>query len=164
MDVKKNFLNGVIDVYIEQSQGFEVEDRWTHVCKLKKALYGLKQAPRAWYGRIYNFLSIMGFTKSRSDPNPYPKVVDDEPVILLLYVDDLFLTGNEKHIVECKKKSTEEFRPWSNTLFPSSGTMAKFRRNISQLGKVCSEKFEKIQYVGMQSHGHTHGLQHEAVS
>ena len=35
--------------------------------------------------------------------------MDDEPTILLLYVDDLFLTGNEKQIVECKKKLAEEF-------------------------------------------------------
>ena len=67
------------EFYIEWSQGFEVEDRWIHICKLKKALYGMKQAPRAWYGRIDNFLSIMGFTKSRVDPNLYPKVVEDEP-------------------------------------------------------------------------------------
>ena len=46
MDVKTAFMNGVIEreVCIEQPQGFEVEDRRTHVCKLKKALYGLKQA------------------------------------------------------------------------------------------------------------------------
>ena len=56
----------------------------------------LKQAPRAWYGRIDSFLSNMGFTKSKADPNLYLKVVEDEPVILLLYVDDLFLTRNEK--------------------------------------------------------------------
>ena len=39
MDVKISFLNGVIEeeVYIEQPQVFEVEDRHTHVCKLKKA-------------------------------------------------------------------------------------------------------------------------------
>ena len=85
-------------------KGFEVEDRWTHICKLKKALYGMKQDPRAWYGRIDNFLSIMGFTKSRADPNLYPKVVEDEPVIMLLYVDELLLTGNEKQIMESKKK------------------------------------------------------------
>ena len=65
----------------------------------------------------------MGFAKSKVDPNLYLKVVEDEPVILLLYVDDLFLIGNEKQIVECKKKSAEEFRPWSNTLFPRSGNM-----------------------------------------
>ena len=111
MDVKTTFLNGVIEeeVYIEHPQGFEVEDRHTHVCKLKKALYGLKQAPRAWYERIDSFLSSMGFTKSKADPNLYLKVVEDEPVILLLYVDDLFLTGNEKQIMKNKKKLAEEF-------------------------------------------------------
>ena len=83
----------------------------------------MKQAPKAWDGRIDSFLTSMGFTKSKFDPNLYLKVVEDEPVILLLYVDDLFLTGNEKQIVECKKKSTEEFRPWSNTLFPRSRNM-----------------------------------------
>ena len=98
MDVKTTFLNGVIEeeVYIEQPQGFEVEDRCTHVCKLKKALYGLKQAPRAWYGSIDSFIKSMGFSKSKVDPNLYLKVLDDEPVILLLYVDDLFLTGNKR--------------------------------------------------------------------
>ena len=63
------------------------------MCKLKKALYGLKQAPRAWYGRIDSFLMSMGFSKSKDDPNLSYKVVEDVPVILLLYVDDLFLQG-----------------------------------------------------------------------
>ena len=67
-------------------------------------MYGLKQAPRAWYGRIDSFLTSMGFTKSKVDPNLYMKIMDDEPVILLLYVDDLFLTRNEKQITYCKKK------------------------------------------------------------
>ena len=109
MDVKTTFLNGMIEeeVYIERPQGFEVEDRWTHICKLKKALYGLKQALRAWYGRIDSFLTSMGFAKNKVDPNLYYKVVEDEPVILLLYVDDLFLLGNEKQIVGCKKKPVE---------------------------------------------------------
>jgi hypothetical protein len=35
--------------------------------------------------------------------------MNDEPVILLLYVDDLFLTGVEKCIIDCKKKLTAEF-------------------------------------------------------
>jgi hypothetical protein len=78
--------------------------RKSHVCRLKKALYGLKQAPRAWYGRIDSFLMRLGFTKSKSDSNLYFKVMNDEPVILLLYVDDLFLTGEEKLIIECKKR------------------------------------------------------------
>ena len=92
------------EVYIEKPQGFEVEDRHTHICNLKKALYGLKQAPRAWYERIDSSPMSMGFTKSKVDPNLYLKVAENEPVILLLYVDDLFLTRNEKQIMESKKK------------------------------------------------------------
>ena len=51
----------------------------------------------------------MGFAKSNVDSNLYYKVVEDEPVILLLYVDDLYLTGNEKQIMESKKKLAEDF-------------------------------------------------------
>jgi hypothetical protein len=85
--VKTTFLNGVIEeeVYIEQPQGFEVEDIKTHVCRLKKAPYGLKQATRAWYGRINSFLMSLGFTKSKADSNFYFKVMNDELVILLLF-------------------------------------------------------------------------------
>jgi hypothetical protein len=86
--------------------GFEVEDRKTHVWRLKEALYVLKQAPRAWYGRIDSFLTSLGFTKSKADSNLYFKVMDDEPLMLLLYVDDLFLTNEETLITDCKKKLT----------------------------------------------------------
>ena len=54
------------EVDIEQPQGFEVEDRVTHVCQLKKALYGLKQAPRAWYGRIDSFLTSWALLRVNS--------------------------------------------------------------------------------------------------
>jgi hypothetical protein len=111
MDVKITFLNGVIEeeVCIEQPQGFEVEERNTHVCRFKKALYRLKQAPRAWSGRIDSFLTSLGFTKSKADSNLYFKVMNDEHVILLLYVDDIFLTREEKLITDCKNKLVAEF-------------------------------------------------------
>ena len=81
MDVKATFMNGVIkeEVYIEQPQGFVVEDKKSHVCRLKKALYGLKQAPKAWYGCIDSFLMSLGFTKSKVDSNLYFKIMDNEP-------------------------------------------------------------------------------------
>jgi hypothetical protein len=72
-------------------------------------MYGLKQAPRAWYGRIDNFLMSLGFTKSKAYSNLYFKVMNDDPVIVLLYVDNLFLIGEEKLITECKKKLVAEF-------------------------------------------------------
>jgi hypothetical protein len=111
MDMKTTFLNGVIEeeVYIGKPQGFEVEDRKSHVCRLKKALYVLKKAPRAWYGHIDNFLMSLGFTKSKADSNLYFKIMDNEPVILLLYVDNLFLAREENLIVECKQRLAAEF-------------------------------------------------------
>jgi hypothetical protein len=95
MDVKTTLLNRFIeeDVYIKQPQGFEVEDKKKHVCRLKKSLYGLKQALRAWYGTIDIFLMSLGFTKSKEYPKLYFRVMNHEPFILLLYVDDLFLIG-----------------------------------------------------------------------
>jgi hypothetical protein len=69
----------------------------------------LKQDPRAWYGRIGSFLTSLGFTKSKVDSNLYFKVMNDEPVIFILYVDDLFLTGKENLITDCKKKLDVEF-------------------------------------------------------
>ena len=81
----------------------------THVCKVKKTLYGLKKDPRDSYGRIDIFLTSMVFTKIKVDPNLYMNIMDDEPIILLLYVDGLFITRNEKQITDCKNKLGEEF-------------------------------------------------------
>ena len=85
--------SGVVEeeVYVEQPLSFETHNRETHVCKLKKARYSLKQEPRTWYGIIGSFLSSLGFTKSKAYSNLYYKVEDGNPVILLLYVHDLFV-------------------------------------------------------------------------
>jgi hypothetical protein len=69
----------------------KIEDRKTHVCWVKEALYVLKKAPRAWYGKIDSFLTSLGFTKSKVDSNLYLKNMNDEPIMLVLYVDDVFL-------------------------------------------------------------------------
>ena len=111
MDVKAAFLNGVVEeeVYVEQPLGFETHDRDSHVCRLKKAMYGLKQVPRTWYGRIDSFLSSLGFTKSKADSNLYYKVENGNPVMLLLYVDDLFVIGMDGLIANTKIKLAVEF-------------------------------------------------------
>ena len=55
------------------------------------------------------WLTSLIFTKSKVDANLYMKIMDDEPIILLLYVDDLFMNGNGKQITESKKNLAEEF-------------------------------------------------------
>ena len=105
MDVKTVFLNGVIkeEVYIEKLEFFEIFESELHVCQLKRALYGLKQAPRAWYTRIDSYFTRLGFTKSEVDANLYQIIVDGKLLIIVLYVDDLILTGDEKLIKSCKE-------------------------------------------------------------
>ena len=98
------------EVYMEQPLGFETHDRVSHVCRLKKSLYGLNEAPRTWYGRIDSFLSNLGFTKSKADSNLYYKVEDGNPVILLLYVDDPFVTGMDGLIADTKRNIVVEFK------------------------------------------------------
>lgn len=55
------------------------------------------------------YLHRLGFTKSYVDSMLYIKFVKGEPVIILLYVDDLVLIGVEGKIEECKKKLAIEF-------------------------------------------------------
>jgi len=97
MDVNTVFLNGFIEeeVYIEQPEGFKIFNSELHVCRLKRALYGLKQAPHAWYTWIDNYFNGLGFTKSEVDANLYLIVVEGKLLIIILYVDDLILTGDE---------------------------------------------------------------------
>jgi hypothetical protein len=45
-----------------------------------------------------NFLQSLAFSKSIADPYLYIKIVKNHLVILVLYVDDLFLTG-EEHLI-----------------------------------------------------------------
>jgi hypothetical protein len=105
MDVKTVFLNGEIEeeAYIEQTEGFVIHNEKYHVCRLKKTIYGLKQAPHAWYKKMDGFLMSLGFNKSTADPNLGYHIDGNECLILVLYVDDIFITGSERLIVECKQ-------------------------------------------------------------
>jgi hypothetical protein len=51
----------------------------------------------------------MGFTKSEANSNLYYIFVQIDLLILVLYVDDLFLTSAEKLIARCKADMTIEF-------------------------------------------------------
>ena len=51
----------------------------------------------------------MGFVKSDADPNLYYLRVGDEPLILVLYVDDLSLTGSSRLIKDYKENLAAEF-------------------------------------------------------
>ena len=97
MDVKNAFLHGELDrdIYMDQPKGFESQSHPNYVCKLKKALYGLKQAPRAWYGKIAEFLLQSGYSVAPADSSLFVKAQDEKLAIVLVYVDDLIITGDD---------------------------------------------------------------------
>ena len=51
----------------------------------------------------------LGFTKTKEDSILYFKVEGERPVILLLYVDDLFLTGENELIADAKRRLSTKF-------------------------------------------------------
>ena len=63
----------------------------------------MKQAPRSWYEKIHTYLITFGFENSPTESTLYVRRVDDVFLIMVVYVDDMLLTGpNEKHIPDFK--------------------------------------------------------------
>nr|GEV73155.1 ribonuclease H-like domain-containing protein [Tanacetum cinerariifolium] len=101
LDVNNAFLYGdlVEDVYMTLPPGY-FSKNGTQVCKLVKSLYGLKQAPRKWNKKLTWALLEIGFIQSKCDYSLYVKFVDDIFIAVLVYVDDIVLTGNNFNEVE----------------------------------------------------------------
>jgi transposase InsO family protein len=121
LDVLTAFLNGILreDVYMHQPHGFVKPGEEHLVCKLHKALYGLKQSPRAWYARLHAALLAWGLIQSLSDPNLYFAHIGSHTVALLVYVDDILLTGSDsKLIAQLKTHLQQQFK--TNDLGPIS--------------------------------------------
>jgi len=105
LDIKNAFLNGDLQepVYMQQPPGFETTGE-SQVCRLVKALYGLKQSPRAWFDRFSKALRQVGFTRSSADFSLFTRHRTTGTVLLLVYVDDIIITGDDsKGIQEVKQ-------------------------------------------------------------
>ncbi|KAM1319724.1 hypothetical protein ACFX2H_004687 [Malus domestica] len=101
LDVKNAFLHGVLqeEVYMSQPPGFIDPQYSDYVCKLHKSLYGLKQAHRAWNDKFTSFFPSLGFTSTYADSSLFVKQIDSSVVVLLLYVDDIIITGNAPTLI-----------------------------------------------------------------
>ncbi|KAG8479536.1 hypothetical protein CXB51_029176 [Gossypium anomalum] len=60
----------------------------------QKALYGLRQAPRAWFDKLKCFLVSIGFVVSWSDVSLYVRVRSESTLYVLVYVDNIIITGS----------------------------------------------------------------------
>ena len=115
LDVKTAFLFGELEeeIYMDQPEGFVVKGKEFKVCHLWKAIYSLKQAVLQWNKQLHKSLLEMGFTHSLSDPGTYFKIIGQDIIILLVYIDDaLFIGSNKTQVLAYKKQFMErwEFR------------------------------------------------------
>ena len=112
LDVKTAFLHGELkeEVFVSQPEGFVVSGEEHKVYKLKRALYGLRQAPRAWNIKLNQILRGLSFQRCSNEPSLYRKETQQELLIVVVYVDDLLVTGSSlRAILEFKREMAMKF-------------------------------------------------------
>lgn len=73
-------------------------------------MYGLKQSPRAWFDKFSKAIQLHKFKQAHGDHTLFHRQQGTGITILIVYVDDIILTGNDKKgIEEIKKKLSLEF-------------------------------------------------------
>lgn len=76
--------------------------------RLHKSLYGLKQASRRWNLKLVEILTSSGFIQSHFDYSLFTRKKGDNIVIILVYVDDLLITGNDHTLIQESKTALQE--------------------------------------------------------
>ena len=107
LDVKNAFLHGDLEeVYMELPPGLKLPTSNGKLCKLKKALYRLKQSPKAWFERFSRAMQKFGYNQSQADRTLFIKhSLQGKVTALIVYVDDMVLTGNDEEEIQRLKQS-----------------------------------------------------------
>lgn len=111
LDVKTAFLNGTIseNIYIYPPEGVKCENN--KVLKLKKSLYGLRQSSKCWNDKINSYFLALGFERSENDYCLYSMNKSSEVAYLLIYVDDIIISGPDINLLnQIKSKLMTNFK------------------------------------------------------
>lgn len=104
MDVKNAFLHGHLaeDIYMTPPHGmFSSSDG---LCKINPSLCCLRQAPRAWFNKFRTTLLGFSFIQSRFDSSLFIHHAPTGIVLLLIYVDDIIITGSDHPTIQQTKE------------------------------------------------------------
>ena len=97
MDVHNAFLHGDLaeEIYMSLPPGLQRQGEDHLVCRLHKSLYGLKQASRQWFAKFFEAMYSVGFIQSIADYSLFTRKQGMSFTVLLIYVDDILITGND---------------------------------------------------------------------
>ena len=116
LDINNAFLHRDLDeeVYMALPPGYHSKEESSFdyasvttspmVCKLVKSLYGLKQASKQWNAKLSTTILDLGFVQSKADHSLFVHSSGSQFTALLIYVDDMVITGNDSTCVDRLKK------------------------------------------------------------
>lgn len=141
LDINTNFLHGDLEeeIYMKCPPGLNFFHK-NPVCKLIKSIYGLKQESRQGNNKLNQSLSKLGFQRSISYDSLFTKNNINYFTIILVYVDDLILTGNNiKEITYTKQFLDIKFsiKDLGHLKYFLEFEIAKFSQDIS----LCQRKY-----------------------
>ncbi|GKC78433.1 retrovirus-related pol polyprotein from transposon RE1 [Tanacetum coccineum] len=101
MDVSNVFLHGDLyeEVYMKVPLGYTGQGKSVSAEKF----LGLKQALRQWFAKLSSALLDFGFTQSKTDYSLFVKKHNESFTAVLVYVDDLLITGNNEEQISSLK-------------------------------------------------------------
>ena len=109
-----------------------------------------------WYDRMDRLLVTLCFSESKEDSNLFLRVEGGRPVMLLLNVDDLFLTK------VARRRLAAEFEMKDLDMMHYFLGMEVWQ-NLPRTREVCSRDPKEVQDDGLQGHDHTSGIKPEAT-
>ncbi|CAM8905250.1 unnamed protein product [Rhodiola kirilowii] len=109
LDINNAFLHGFIeeDIFMKVPEGYSKASPH-QVCKLKRSLYSLKQASRQWNHELSSFLVSLGYKQSINDYSLFTKAKGSTFTVLLVYVDDILLTGDDQEEMNVVKQALHD--------------------------------------------------------
>ncbi|RVW68050.1 Retrovirus-related Pol polyprotein from transposon RE1 [Vitis vinifera] len=105
LDVNNAFLHGDLheEIYMSPPPGLRRQGE-NLVCHLHKSLYGLKQASRQWFAKFSTAIQAAGFVQSKADYSLFTCRKGKSFTALLIYVDDILITGNDVNAIVALKQ------------------------------------------------------------
>jgi len=155
MDVITAYVQGDLlsEIYMEQPTMFEEkgtpEDK-NKVCKLLRLLYGLKQSGREWHQKSHTCLNNVGLQHTENEPCVFVGQIQNEMVIVIVYVDDLLIASRSLKVLNtvksklCEKFKMKDLGPGTEILgicVEREGTTGSIRISQDAYVKRIIEKF-----------------------